>query len=84
MILMKDWKIDHLKLMKKIDALDTDIQWLNATVLDVHPYKGIFVKYDGWSEKWNEWIPVWSPRIAPKDTLSQHTPQQPPKKKKTM
>jgi len=70
----------QFKVEEKIDCLDTDLCWLPATVLETSPYKGIFVKYDGWSEKWNEWIPVWSPRITKLGTLSQYNP--PPSQKK--
>jgi len=65
---------------EKIDALDTDLNWLNAQILDTHPAKGVLVKYEGWSEKWNEWIPVWSPRLAKSGSLTQYNP---PKKKKS-
>jgi len=65
---------------EKIDALDTDLNWLNAQVLDIHPHKGVFIKYEGWSDKWSEWVPVWSPRIAKSGTFTQHNP---PKKKKS-
>jgi len=74
--LLEDRKFDK---DEKIDALDTDINWLNAQILETHPSKGVWVKYEGWSDKWNEWIPTWSPRIAKANVMTSHNP---PKKKK--
>jgi len=64
---------------EKVDALDTDINWINAQVIETHPVKGVYVKYEDWSDKWNEWISSSSPRVARANTLTQHNP---PKKKK--
>jgi hypothetical protein len=30
----------------------------------------VFVHYDGWKSRWDEWLPMSSPRIAPANTLS--------------
>jgi len=64
---------------EKVDALDTDLNWLPSQIIDTHPGKGVLIKYEGWSDKWNEWMPVWSPRLAKLGKLSVHNPA---KKKK--
>jgi hypothetical protein len=69
----------HFDKDEKVDALDTDLNWLTAQIMDTHPAKGVYVKYEGWSDKWNEWMPTFSPRLAKLNTLTVHNP---PKKKK--
>ena len=45
---------------------DTIEQWLEAEVIDVNKSeKMIFVHYNGWGTRWDEWISMNSPRIAP-------------------
>jgi len=69
----------HFDKDEKVDGLDTDLNWLTAQVIETHPGKGLFVKYDGWSDKWNEWMAPWSPRVAKLNLMTVHNP---PKKKK--
>jgi len=65
---------------EKVDCLDTDLNWLNAQIIETNAhYNAVRVKYDGWSDKWNEWLPVSSPRLAKSGVMTQYNP---PKKKK--
>ena len=45
-----------------VDCLDTANKWLCAQVLQVEGSKA-YVRYSGWSEKWNEWQDMSSPKI---------------------
>ena len=45
-----------------VDALDTSHQWLCARVVQVHDRR-VLLNYSGWSDKWNEWFDMSSPRI---------------------
>ena len=44
------------------DVLDTANKWLCAQVLQVEGSK-VFVRYSGWSDRWNEWHDMSSPKI---------------------
>ena len=57
-----------------IDVLDTIEQWLEATVVRTER-EFILIHYNGWPQRWDEWLHVDSPRIAPFRTRSQHTTQ---------
>ncbi|CAK4068014.1 unnamed protein product [Aphanomyces euteiches] len=57
-----------------LDVKDTVNQWLEATVLQVHPGQ-IFVHYNGWPSRWNEWIDNQSPRLAPFRAKTRHASQ---------
>ncbi|KAM3131610.1 hypothetical protein pb186bvf_016274 [Paramecium bursaria] len=46
-----------------IDLKDTIDQWLEAQILKVEGNR-IFVHYNGWGRRWDEWVEVDSPRIA--------------------
>lgn len=49
-----------------LDVRDTVAQWLEATVLDVdHTARRLFVHYNAWPSRWDEWIDFGSPRLAP-------------------
>lgn len=50
-----------------LDAKDTANRWLVATVVKIDPTNStrLFVHYEGWDDKWNEWFTVSSPRVAP-------------------
>jgi hypothetical protein len=49
-----------------IDVKDTVNQWLEATVMAVNEEQGtVFLHYNGWPTRWDEWIQIDSPRIAP-------------------
>lgn len=54
-----------------IDCLDTIEQWLEATVLKISG-EYVYIHYNGWPDRWNEWLHVNSPRIAPFRSRSQH------------
>jgi len=58
-----------------IDVKDTVSQWLEATVMALNEENGtIFVHYNGWPTRWDEWIDVESPRVAPFRTRTAHSP----------
>jgi len=44
--------------------MDTRGLWYESLIVDVDEQQ-VFVKYNGWSEGWNDWIPKCSPRLAP-------------------
>lgn len=49
-----------------VDALDTANNWLVGRILDIDPNtQDFFIHYEGWADKWNEWIPRKSSRLAP-------------------
>lgn len=48
-----------------VDAMDSSQRWLAASIKEVDPAKGVFVQFDGWSNKWNEWLSMRSSRLAP-------------------
>lgn len=57
-----------------LDVKDTVAQWLEATVLDVDVLgRRIFVHYNGWPPRWDEWLPFESPRVAPFRSMTRHT-----------
>jgi hypothetical protein len=57
-----------------IDVKDTVQQWLEATVMDINPsQRTIFVHYNGWPQRWDEWIRWDSPRIAPFRSRTTHS-----------
>ena len=47
-----------------VDVKDTIDQWLEAQVIDVN-INSAFIHYNGWGERWDEWIPFDSLRIMP-------------------
>jgi len=64
----------------EIDCVDTDLNWLKAKVVEVdNNNQRAFINYDGWQDKWNEWIYWSSPRIAERNRFTQFNP---PKKKR--
>lgn len=46
-----------------IDAKDTIDQWLEAQVMDLRDNQ-VFVHYNGWGVRWDEWIDKNSQRLA--------------------
>jgi hypothetical protein len=49
-----------------LDVLDTVDKWSEAEVLEVdHVMHRVFITYTYWMDKFNEWIPFDSARIAP-------------------
>lgn len=57
-----------------LDVKDTVNQWLEATVLDIdYRDRKVFVHYNGWPQRWDEWITFNSPRIAPFRSRTTHS-----------
>jgi hypothetical protein len=57
-----------------LDVKDTVNQWLEATILDVDRLeKRLFVHYNGWPARWDEWLPFDSPRLAPFRSRTVHS-----------
>jgi hypothetical protein len=51
---------------QNLDVKDTANAWLEATVLDVdYQDRKVFVTYNGWPPRWNEWIRQVSPSFHP-------------------
>lgn len=46
-----------------VDVKDTIDQWLEAQVIQVRSNQ-VYVHYNGWGARWDEWIDFSSPRIA--------------------
>jgi len=56
-----------------VDCLDTVENWLEATVLRVdHANRTVYITFNGWPDRWNEWLPFTSSRIAPFRSHSRH------------
>ena len=54
------WRVGDM-----IDALDTVNTWLEARVVDVNVKdEQLYIHFDGWADRWNEWIPAKSKRLA--------------------
>jgi len=56
-----------------VDVKDTVDQWLEAQVIRVRRignFKEAFIHYNGWPERWDEWIPFNSTRIQPLRTYT--------------
>lgn len=47
-----------------VDAKDSVNSWCVATVLDIDQQR-IKLHYDGWSHKWESWLPIQSDKLAP-------------------
>ena len=49
----------------RLDALDTKNRWWKARVVATSAdNEHLYIEYDCWDDKWNEWIPARSARIA--------------------
>ena len=50
-----------------LDVLDTCRTWLAATVIakSSHPVNSVKIHYTGYSDRWDEYINVGDPRLAP-------------------
>eukprot|EP01138_Halocafeteria_seosinensis_P014127 gb/GECG01014425.1/.p1 GENE.gb/GECG01014425.1/~~gb/GECG01014425.1/.p1 ORF type:complete len:754 (+),score=74.97 gb/GECG01014425.1/:1-2262(+) len=56
-----------------VDVCDTVQKWLEATIMKIsEDGNQAFIHYNGWPERWDEWINVDSPRIAPFRTRTTH------------
>lgn len=61
-------KVDNQDYQKGdlVDVLDTAQEWLVGRVVEYDDAKGeFFIHYEGWADKWNEYVPRKSNRIAP-------------------
>lgn len=47
-----------------VDVKDTIDQWLEAQIINISNNQA-YVHYNGWGNRWDEWIDFASPRIAP-------------------
>ena len=57
-----------------IDVKDTVSQWLEATIMDIdYDDCRVYVHYNGWPERWDEWIAFDSPRISPFRSRTAHS-----------
>jgi hypothetical protein len=56
-----------------IDVRDTTGQWLEAQIAKTQA-TDIYVHYNGWGSRWDEWLPKGSDRVA---TFRTHTIQSP-------
>ena len=60
-----DFKDRNFKLGQWLDVKDTIEQWLEAEVIDIDiNEKKVYVHYNGWGRRWDEWICMNSPRLA--------------------
>jgi len=59
-----------------LDVKDTVNQWLEATVMDVRA-NSLFIHYNGWPTRWDEWIDADSSRLAPFRTRTLHSASAP-------
>ena len=49
-----------------VDVMDTVDQWLEAQVVDLHDTSDgpiLYIHYNGWPNRWDEWIDASSPRV---------------------
>jgi len=63
-----------------VDVKDTVDQWLEAQVLEVRSNGSemqAFVHYNGWPERWDEWVSFDSPRIMPFRTYTKQPTEVP-------
>ena len=59
-----------------LDVKDTVAQWLEATVMEVDTERRrLFVHYNGWPVRWDEWLDFDSNRIAPFRSITRHSSQ---------
>ena len=68
-----DFSNRKLKIGQWVDVKDTIDQWLEAEVINVRGDE-VYVHYNGWGYRWDEWLKMNSDRIAPFRT---HTVQSP-------
>ena len=55
-----------------VDARDSVNQWLEATVMETRGAQ-IYVHYNGWPARWDEWVDSGSHRLAPFRTHTLHS-----------
>jgi hypothetical protein len=70
-----DWKRKFF-VGQWLDVKDTINQWLEATILRISDTR-LYVTYNGWPSRWDEWIEHTSDRIAPFRTKTLHASTSP-------
>merc|ERR1719461_502224 len=58
-----EWR-NNLEVGQKIDALDNVQMWYTATIVEKEGDE-VRVRFDGFSERWDETLPIISSRLAP-------------------
>jgi ubiquitin carboxyl-terminal hydrolase 4/11/15 len=58
---IRDWR--DFRIGDLVDAMDKMNRWYESTVRDVKEEK-VFIHYNNWPSKWDEWIPKDSERLA--------------------
>ena len=53
-----------------IDCQDPVHKWCTCRIVDIVENKKIRIHYEGWSAKWDEWLPLDSDRLAPIGTYT--------------
>lgn len=59
-----DW-LKSLRVGSKVDALDTGNEWFTAEIKEKKGAMQVLVHFDGWEDKWDEWLDLLSGRISP-------------------
>ena len=62
---------NNFSIGKKVDVLDVSYTWFSATIIDIDVFdkKAVYVSYDNFEDRWNEWVPLnKSHRISPHNT----------------
>ena len=55
-----------LQIGEWVDVKDTVENWLDAQVIDINESKKeVLIHYNGWNRRWDEWLPMNSPKIMP-------------------
>ena len=56
----------ELQIGEWVDVKDTVENWLDAQVIDINESKReVLIHYNGWNRRWDEWLPMNSPKIMP-------------------
>ena len=56
----------ELQIGEWVDVKDTVENWLDAQVIDKNDSKKeVLIHYNGWNRRWDEWLPMNSPKIMP-------------------
>jgi len=53
-----------LALNQWVDCLDTSHKWLCAQIIRIEGNR-VELRYDGWSDRWNEFLEMSDPRVRP-------------------
>ena len=67
----------RLEVGQWVDAKDTIDQWLEGQVIQVNENNQVYIHYNGWGSRWDEWIDINSPRLSPFRTHSIQYPYSP-------